>query len=198
MKRLLFPAALCALALIAACSNLKEPATQAISAAEASLAPVKEAAAKYAPEALQSVESQIASLKDNLAKGDYKAVMASAPTVTSAISGLSDTVAAKTKEIEAALAQAKDQWTSLGGDLPRMIEAIQSRVDILSKSKQLPRNIDKAAFDSARTGLDTLKSGWTEASGAFSSGNVTDAVTKAKAIKDKAAEVMHTLGMTNG
>ncbi len=154
---------------------MKEPATQAVSSAEASLAAIKDTAAKYAPDALQSVESQVAALKDSLAKGDYKAVMASVPNVTSAISSLKDAATAKKAEIEAAVAQATEQWKSLGSDLPKMIEAVQSRVDILSKSKKLPRNIDKAAFESAKTGLDTMKAGWTEASSAFSSGNVADA-----------------------
>ncbi len=197
MKRSFWLAALCALAFIAGCSGLKEPATQAVASAETSLAAIKDIAAKYAPDALQSVESQLTALKDSLAKGDYKAVMASAPNITAAIGSLKDAATAKQAEIQAAVAQATEQWKSLGGDLPKMLEAVQSRVDILSKSKKLPPNIDKAAFESAKTSLDTMKAGWTEASSAFTSGSVTDAVAKAQAIKDKGAEVMRALGMTS-
>jgi len=54
--------------------------------------------------------------------------------VNSAISGLKDTVAAKKTEMEAA----SQEWTTLAADLPKMVEAIQSRVDMLSKSRKLP------------------------------------------------------------
>jgi len=198
MKGSFWLTALFALALVAGCSNLKEPATQAVSAAEASLASIRDTAAEYAPDALKSVESQVAALKDNLAKEDYKAVMASAPNVSAAISSLNDTAMAKKAEVQAAVAKATQQWNSLAGDLPKMLEAIGSRVDILSKSKRLPKNIDKAAFEAAKTSLDTMKAGWAEASSAFSSGKVAEAVAKAQSIKDQGTEVMRTLGMTSG
>jgi hypothetical protein len=194
MKKSLWFATLCAAALVAGCSSMKEPATQAISAAESSLATVKEAAAKYAPEALAPVESQLTALKDSLAKGDFKAVMAGAPGLTSAISSLGDTVKAKQAEFEAATGQ----WTSLAADLPNMVTAIQSRVDMLSKSKMLPAAISKDAFASAKSGLDELKSSWNDASAAATSGNVLDAVAKAQAIKAKGAEIMAALGMKTG
>jgi hypothetical protein len=191
-------AALAAVALVAGCSSMKEPASKAVASAETALASIKDDAAKYAPEALQPVESQVAELKANLAKGDYKAVMASAPNVTSAISSLRDTVSAKKAEMEAAVAKAKEQWTALSADVPQMISAIQSRVDILSKSKKLPKGVDKTTFESARSGFDAMKADWTAASSAFTAGNVTEAVDKAESIKAKGAEVMRSLGMTSG
>jgi len=196
MKSSLWLGAMCALIVVAGCSGMKQPATQTVAAAEAALGAIKENAAKYAPDALHSVEAQIASLKDSLAKGDYKAVMAAGPKVTAAIGDLSSTVKAKQAEIEAAAAEAAEKWNSLGGDVPKMLEAIQSRVDILSKAKRLPKNLDKAAFASAKTGLDSLKASWAEAGSSFSSGNVADAVAKAQSVKDKGTEIMRTLGMT--
>jgi hypothetical protein len=41
-----------------------------------------------------------------------------------------------------------------------------------------------------------MKSTWTEATTAFASGNVLDAVSKAKMVKDKGNEVLGLLGMT--
>jgi hypothetical protein len=195
-RKSLWLTALCAATLIvAACANLKEPATQAVASAESSLAALKDEAAKYAPEALASVEAEVASLKASLDKKDYKAVMASAPKVTTAITSLKDAVAAKKAEMEAALAS---QWTSLSTDLPKMVEAIQSRVDTLSKSRKLPKNVDKAAFEAAKSGLESLKATWAEATSASSSGNIADAVAKAQAVKDKGTEIMNQLGMTGG
>jgi len=94
MKSSLWLAAACALVVAAGCSGMKVPAAQAVASAESSLAVIRGDAAKYAPAALHSVEAQIASLKDNLAKADYKAVMGSVPNVTRAIRDLGNTVRA--------------------------------------------------------------------------------------------------------
>jgi hypothetical protein len=80
--------------------------------------------------------------------------------------------------------------------VPQMAAAIKSRVDILSQSKKLPAGLDKAKLDGAKAGLAAVSQGWTEASEAFKSGNVSDAVAKARAAKDKAVEVMTALNMT--
>ena len=76
-----------------------------------------------------------------------------------------------------------------------MVEAIQSRVNILSKSRRLPAGISKDKFESAKTDLSSITQTWTEASNAFNSGNLMDAVTKAKNVKDKAVEIMNAIGM---
>ena len=46
--------------LATACANQKEPAEKAVAQVESALAAVKDEAAKYAPEALQGVESTLA------------------------------------------------------------------------------------------------------------------------------------------
>jgi hypothetical protein len=142
-------AVLAAAAMIVACSGQKGPATQAITAAETALAAIKDDAAKYVPDNLASVESQLTGLKDSLAKGDYKAVMAGAGGLTTAITSLKDAAAAKKTEMEAAVASATTEWSSLSADLPQMVTAISDRVGILSNSKKLPKNVPQASFDSA-------------------------------------------------
>ncbi len=185
-----------ALALIAAgCGMQKEPATKAVEAAEATLATVKEEAAKYVPDQLATVESTVSGLKDSLAKGDYKAVLAGAPAATSALTALQEAVTAKKAEALAALEKAKTEWATMSADLPKMVEAIGSRLAILAKSKSLPKGIDKAALESAKSGFETMKASWTEATAAFTAGNVADAVAKAQAVKDKGVEVMKSLNM---
>jgi hypothetical protein len=184
--------------LMVGCAGQKGPATQAISAAEAALAAVKDEAGKYLPNDLQGAEATLASLKDGLAKGDFKAVLAGAPALMTSLSSLKDSVAAKKTEMEAAAAAATTSWGSLSTDLPKMVGAIQSRVDMLSKSKHLPKGIDQAGFDSAKSGLDMMKNTWTEATAAFSSGNAVDAVAKAKMVQEKGAEVLKLLGMSAG
>jgi hypothetical protein len=94
------------------------------------------------------------------------------------------------------MAEATGQWNSLSADVPKMVAAIQSRVDILGKSRKLPKNVSQAAFDSAKSGLEYMKSTWAEATSAFSSGDASSAIDKANAVKQKGNEVLQSLGMT--
>ena len=108
---------------------------------------------------------------------------------------LKDSVAARKVEFDAATAE----WGTLSADLPNMVSAIQSRVDVLSKSsKRLPKNLSKDSFDAAKAGLDMMKSTWDAANADFTAGNPIDAVAKAKTVQAKGAEVLALLGMTSG
>ena len=184
--------------LIVGCANQKAPAEQAVAGAESALSAIRDTAPKYAPEQLAAVDAQLASLKDALSKGDYKAVMAGAPALTAAIGSLKDTAAAKASEAEAAMAKAKDAWGPMSTDVPKMVAAIQSRVDILSKSHHLPTGVTKDALASAKSGLDSMKSAWTDATAAASSGDFTTAMGKGSAVKDQATAIMQSLGMSSG
>ncbi|GAC1454529.1 MAG: hypothetical protein PVSMB6_10440 [Steroidobacteraceae bacterium] len=184
--------------IVVGCAGQKEPAEKALASAQSALANIHDAAQKYAPDQLQAVETQLAAVKDSLAKGDYKGVLAAAPALNTAISGLKDTADAKQKDAEAAAAQAKDAWGPLSTDTPNMLAAIQSRVDILSKSHRLPAGVTKDGLASAKSGLDSMKAAWTDASSAASSGDYTTAVSKAQAIKAQAADIMKSLGMKSG
>ena len=183
--------------LIVGCANQKGPAEQAIASAETALAAVRDTAQKYVPDQLQAVEAQIASAKDAFAKGDYKGVLAASPAITSAIASLKDAAHAKAADAEAAMSKAKDAWSSVSTDVPKMVDAIQSRVDMLSKSHHLPANISKDTLAGAKSGLDSLKSMWSDATSAATSGDYTSAMSKAQAVKEKAAEIMKSLGMSS-
>jgi hypothetical protein len=184
--------------LIVGCANQKGPAEAAIASAESGLSAVRDMAQKYVPDQLAAVDAQLASLKDAFAKGDYKGVVAGAPALTGAISSLKDAAAAKAADAEAAMAKAKDAWGSMSTDLPKMVAALQSRVDMLSKSKHLPPNVSKDTLASAKTGLDSIKAAWSDATTAAGSGDFTTAMAKASAVKDQATAIMQSLGMTSG
>ena len=187
---------LLAAVIVAGCSK-KEPAEQAIAGVESALAPVKEMAQKYVPDQLQAVNAQIASAKDSIGKGDYAAAIESAPKITSAIGDLKTAAAAKKAEVEAALAKAKEAWGSTSADLPKMIEAIQSRVNLLAKSHKLPAGVTKDGLASAKSGVESLKSSLSDATSAAGSGDFTAAMAKAQEIKAKAAEIMQSLKMAS-
>jgi hypothetical protein len=190
-------ASLAALVLVG-CAGQKEPAEKALASAQAALATIHDAAQKYAPDQLQAVETQLAGVKDSLAKGDYKGVLAAAPALSTAISTLKDTADAKQKDAEAATAQAKDAWGPLSTDVPNMVAAIQSRVDVLSKSHHLPKGVSKDGLASAKSGLGSMKAAWSDAANSAAAGDYTTAVGKAQAMKAQAADIMKSLGMSSG
>jgi len=189
MKRILLltVAVLVAVAL-GACSSAKAPAEQAIKAAEEALNASKAEAMKYIPDQVKSVEDALKAAKDSLAKGDY----AGATTAATA-------VAAKAKDLVSAAAAKKVEltkgWEEQSAELPKMIADIKSRVAALSRSKKLPKGMDKATFESAQSGLDEVSNAWYEASQTFKQGNLADAFAKAKGAKEKATEIMSILGM---
>jgi len=173
---------------LAACNTAKAPAEAAIKAADEALAGVKADASQYVPDQLKGVEDALAAAKDNFQKGEYQ----------KALDGAKD-LAGQAKDLAAAVTAKKDElgksWQDMSGGLPGMVEAIQKRVDILSKSRRLPAGLDKDKFEAAKTSLAAITQTWTEASNAFQGGNLVDAVGKAKVVKDKAVEIMSLLGM---
>lgn len=189
-------AAMLATLLAVGCANQKEPATKAVADAEATLSTFRDEASRYASTELQSAEAAIASLKGSLEKGDFKAVVAGAPALSTQLESLRMTVADKKAEAEAANEAAKATWAPLSADLPKMVAAIQSRVDILSKSRRLPKGLDAATLDSAKAGFEEMKTVWTEATTAAAVGNAVEAVSRAEAAKAKGTEVMTALGMS--
>jgi hypothetical protein len=179
--------------LFTGCARQKDEATKALTAIETSVSALKDEGTKYAPVAYQGVESTLATLKDSLAKGDYKSVLAGTPELNKAVDSLKTAIASGKEQFEAASAE----WNSLSTDVPKMVEAIQSRVDILSSAKKLPKNVSQEAFNSAKSGLDMMKAQWNEANGAFMEGKAAEAVEKAKAVKARGAEVLAALGMSS-
>lgn len=174
--------------LVAGCASDKKPAEEAIKAAEAAINAAKGEAVKYVPDQVKGLEDGLAAAKEALAKKDYKAALITAKDLPGKAKDLATAAVAKKEELTKA-------WNEMSGGLPKMVEAIKSRVDILSKSQKLPANLDKAKFDGVKAGLPEVTQMWGDAQKAFSGGNLADAVSKAKTIKDKAVEMMTTLGM---
>ena len=181
--------------LIIGCNMQKGPAEQAVAGAQAALDAVRDSAMQYAPEQLGGVDAQLSDMKGKFQQGDYAGVLATAPALMTAISGLKDAATAKKAAAEQALAKAKDDWGPASVAVPKMVDDLAKRVEALSKGK-LPKGVTKDAVAAAKTGLDSLKSTWGDATNASASGDYTTAMAKAQAVKDKATELMKSLGMT--
>ena len=195
MNRSNWLAASAAAMLMLACSSQREPAEQAIAQVDTSLGAIHDTAAKYAPDTLKSVESQVSALKQNFAKGDYSGVLTAAPAVNTAIKALREDAQTKASEADAALAKVKQQWRTLTYEVPKLVADLHTQVDTLSSGRGLPKGVTKSSFASAKDGVASLDAMWSDANNTVSSGDYTGAVTKGQAVKDKATELMHTLGM---
>jgi hypothetical protein len=195
MKRLNWLAAGVAAMLMFACSSQKDPAEQAIAKIDGAMDAIHDTAAKYSPDTLQTVQAQVNNIKQSFAKGDYAAVLAAAPTVNTGIANLKQEAYAKSSEADAALAKVKQQWRNLTYEVPKMVADLHTKVDSLSTSRSLPKGVTKTSLNSAKDGVASLDTMWTDANNTVSSGDYAAAVTKGQAVKDKAAELMHSLGM---
>jgi hypothetical protein len=175
--------------LIAACgSGDKGPAETALKAAEAAIDSAKGEAGKYMPDQVKSLESGLSSVREKFSKGDYKAVLSEAPALTSKAQEIASAAAAKKAELT-------KSWEGLSSGMPRVVEAIKSRVDILSQSKKLPAGMSAETLAQAKAGLSEITQQWTAATEASKGGNLMDAVAKASSVKVKAAEVLTLLKM---
>ncbi len=174
--------------ILTGCSKAKGQAEAALKAAEKAISEAKPEAEKLVPDQYKALEGALSGAKDKFGKGDYKGALSDAQ----AIPG-------KVKDLVASLNAKKDEltktWTNLDQGLPKMMDAIKSRVGILSQSKKLPANLTKEKFEEAKSGLDSALKDWETAKESFKGGMLAEAVAKGNAVKEKAVQVLQILGM---
>jgi hypothetical protein len=176
--------------LLAACggSSDKGPAEAALRAAEEAINSAKGEASRYAGDQVRAAESQLTALREKFNKGDFKSVLSEAPALATKAKDIASAAAAKKTQLTKA-------WQDMSAGLPKVVDAIKSRVDILSQSKKLPAGMTADKLAAAKSGLAEITKQWTEATAASTGGNLADAVAKASAVKKKAAEVLTALNM---
>jgi predicted nucleic acid-binding Zn-ribbon protein len=177
--------------LMTGCTSQKDPAQNAVTQAEAAMTEIRVDAAKFAPDELKTTETTLAKMKDDLAKQDYKDVVASVPQFNKEVATLRETLVGRQTQIIAATRE----WETLNAEVPKAVEEIQVRVNSLASSPRLPKEIDKHEFETAKASLETMKTDWAAATAAFSEGNATEAADKARGVQEKVSEVKDQLGM---
>jgi len=173
---------------IAGCSISKEPAEKAIKSAEGVFNAIKGEAMKYAAVETQAVEKAILAAKDKYDRNEYDAAFKMATELPDKINQLS--AISGTRKAEWVKG-----WESVSKELPPMLDALQARVEELSKRKKLPPGIDRAKIEEVRVAQAALAQAWTEAKNTQAAGDLIDAVTKGKAAREKTIEAMTALGM---
>ena len=171
--------------LMTGCTSQRDPAENAVTQAEAAVGELRVDAAKFAPEELKTTEATLAKMKADLAKQDYKDVIAEVPQFNKEVASLREVLVGRQTQIIAATRE----WETLNAEVPKQVQEIQVRVDSLASSPKLPKEVDQHEFEAAKASLETMKTTWTEATAAFSSGNATEAADKARSVQDKVSEV---------
>lgn len=174
---------------VAGCNGAQKEATQAaINAAQSAINAAQGDAAKFVPDQLQAAQTALQTAEDALAKGDYQAALTAA-----------QDAANKAKDLAAAAAAKKDEWTRQWADLntsmPKSLNQVKARLDAYSHGAHMPAGMDKTKLEDAKTQYDQLKQSWTDASAAAAQGNLSDAMKKASGIKDALANLMQMLGI---
>jgi hypothetical protein len=179
--------------LVTGCARQKAPANDALEKIENSLAEVKDDAARYAPDGLKGVESQLERLKQSFEAKDYDNVLAGTPQLEKAVGSLKSAVAAGKAQARAALAAAKTEWEGLSADVQKTINDIQMRVDNLSKAKRLPFGLSKDEFEGAKAAFESMKTQWADASAEFKEGDAVEATAKGRTVKGMGEELVERL-----
>lgn len=177
----------CTALLLAACADYKTPAKESLAKVELSLKNVARDAAKYAPDELKTVQDELAAAKAKFDDGDYEQALLGARGVAADVPKLATTAGQKRTEF---MKQLADDWQKMSTELPKTMDSIGTKIAKLAKSKKPPEG-----FDQAKTDFEAAKQTLTEATKASAAGSLEEAVTKAKAVADKAKEIMATLGM---
>lgn len=165
--------------LFVACADQMQPAKNALDNIQVSLNAVSADAQKYVPDQYADAQSKAAALTASFEKKDYAAVMAGAPAVLAEVTGLTGAAAAKKDEMLKAVG---DEWRKLAASVPPSITAVQDRIDALSKTKHVPKDIDLGA---AKSDLADGSAAWDKAQEAFKAGNPADGVSAAKDAQGK-------------
>ena len=166
--------------LAVACTDAaKAPAEAALAAAGTAIESLKGDAARYAPEAVKTVQSSYDSAKALVAKQDYKGALAAAAEIP-----------AQAKAALAAASLAKDNaanaWRGFSENVQQSITEMTSRVAALSSAKKLPRGLDKDALALARQEVEILETRWQMVKDAASNGDYQIAIAKGAEVKRKA------------
>ncbi len=189
-SRILF-IALAAATALAACSQ-KDPAQEAITAAENALNAVYEDAAKYVPERYAEVKKDLDTARAAFKEERYPDAIAAVRNVPAEAETLAqEAAAAKAKRI----AELNAEWARMSGTLPDVLAGIGGRLEELGKLRKLPEGMDRQLLDEAGAALASARSAWEEAGAAQARDDLETAVSKARDAEGMAQDLVGRLGM---
>lgn len=187
-------AALAGLLAFAACSQ-KDPAADAIAAAETALNAVYEDAQKYVPERYTEVKAELDTARTAFNEERFADAITAVKDLPAHAEQLAkEAAAAKEKRVS----EMNADWARLSGSLPGLLGGIGARLDELGKMRQLPEGMDKQLLEETKAAFASAQSAWDEAGTAFTAGSLEAAVGKARDVEVMAQDLVTRLGMQAG
>jgi len=184
-------AALAATLVLGACSQ-KDPAEEAITAAENALNAVYEDAAKYVPDRYAEVKKNLETARAAFKEERYADAIAAVRNVPADAEALAkEATAAKQKR----MAELEADWARLSGTLPDLLAGIGGRLEELGNLRALPEGMDRQLLEEANAALASARAAWEEASAAQARGDIEFAVGKARDSEGMAQDLVGRLGM---
>lgn len=184
-------AALAATIAFAACSQ-KDPAGEAIAAAESALNAVYEDAEKYIPERYAEVKKGLEVARTAFNEERYADAIAAVREIPDQAEALArDAAAAKEQRI----AEMNADWARMSGSLPDLFAGISGRLEDLGKLRKLPDGMDRQLLDEANAALVSARTAWEEAGAAHERGDLETAVGTAHGAESMAQDLVGRLGM---
>jgi hypothetical protein len=184
-------AALAATLVLGACSQ-KDPAQEAITAAENALNAVYEDAAKYVPERYAEVKKDLETARAAFKEERYADAIAAVRNVPADAEALAKEAGAAR---ERRIAELNADWARLSGSLPDLLAGIGGRLEELGNLRRLPEGMDRQLLDEANAALASARAAWEEASAAEARGDIETAVGKARDSESMAQDLVGRLGM---
>jgi hypothetical protein len=185
-------AALAAVVALAACSQ-KDPAREAIDAAENALNAVYEDAGKYLPERYAAAKAELDTARKAFDEERYADAIAAVKDLPATAESLAkDAAAAKDKHV----ADLNAEWARISGSLPALLAGIGGRLEELGGMRRLPEGMDKQLLDETKAAHASAQAAWQDASSAFANGDLEGAVDKARAAEGMAQDLVARLGMS--
>lgn len=195
MNGLIRIAAVAALLAVATACSQKDPAQEAIAAAENALAAVYEDAQKYVPDRYSEVKAELETARAAFNEERYTDAIAAVKEVPAHAEELARKVVTAKQQ---RLSELNSDWARLSGSLPGVMTGIGHRLGELGKMRRLPAGMDKQLLQEANAAFGTAKSAWEEAGGAFAAGDLESAVGKARDSEAMAQDLVTRLGMQAG
>lgn len=169
-----------------ACASQQEPAQMALQGLEQAVAAAKPEIATFAADQVSGLTDAVGAAKKKFEGGDYAGVIADVQTVTTRLSAVAQTAAARKAELTT-------EWASFA-TMPALVGQLTARLTELTGMRRLPAGMSRTTLDDAKGSLDKVSALWADASGAFEKGDLMSAVAKARDVKPMVETLMSSLG----
>lgn len=187
MNRTQTLAGLCAaIALAVAGCSQKEPAAEAIDAAEAALAAVHEDAQKYIPKQYAEVKEALDAARRDFTEEEYLRAIDQVKDVPARARELGEKAAAVREVLHAQITR---DWDRLTAELPGRLASLDERLAGLDQARRLPSGLTRDALRRIGAAAAIARQAWDEATAAYEAGNLEGAVARALESEGLTAEL---------